>query len=147
MGLSGRTIANRGERGGAYVPGIAGAKRSSRLSRPASLAGDGPVGPYHRGEGEDLGGASGHAPSVNSPLGGAMGWSVLTNAERGRTGPGIWTRPLSAGEPLKLIVGSPCGEQWAYRTAPSRTKGGRRGVRPRAKHWEGSRSWCLCDPA
>lgn len=52
-----------------YLPGTAWT--------PHRTACNGPVGPYHRGQGEDLGGASGHAPSVNSSL----------SVRNGRAGP------------------------------------------------------------
>lgn len=116
MGLSGRTIADRGGRGGA--PGTA-SLLGSRLPRARAEC---------------------HAPprcrrwarrAVPSRLRGRPGRGVRTRpldevpAWRaqwaGRASPtrsgggrdrGIWTRPLSAGEKPELNVGSPCA-QWA----------------------------------
>lgn len=122
MGLSDRTIVERGDGGGASGPAsfLGPQGPSAGAVTPRLTARSGPVGMYHRGQGEDIGGASGTRPLRDLPLEVRNGLAGLhhhgTREDRGQ---GIWTRPLSAGETYGLHVGSPCGTQWTCRAAPS----------------------------
>lgn len=86
MGLSGRTIVEWGY-GAESLGTLPSRDRRDDAPElkvsPHLTASNGPVGPYHRCRGEDLGGASGHAPSVNS-----------LGVRNGRVGP----HQLGAGE-------------------------------------------------
>lgn len=98
--------------------------------RPASLQAMGRSGRTTAVTGEALGGASGHAPSVNSPLAVRSGRGGPHQREAGEAGNwGIWTRPLIAGETREPNVVSPRGAQWSYRALPSPTREVGRGFR------------------
>lgn len=107
--------------------------------RPASLQAMGRSGRTTAVTGEALGGASGHAPSVNSPLAVRSGRGGPHQREAGEAGNwGIWTRPLIAGETRELNVVSPRGAQWSYRALPSPTRGGGAGL-PDTSPWRDPR--------
>lgn len=93
----------RGERGGVSGHTTSGDRRDDAPEPngpPRLTACNGPVGQYQRCQGEGLGGASGHAPSVNSPQDVRNGWGGPHHPERGKQGTGnLDTPPQRRGNP------------------------------------------------
>lgn len=111
MGWSGRTIVGGGERAERLGTLPSGDRRDDAPQPngpPRLTACNGPAGPSQRCQGESSGGASGHAPSVNSPRDVRNGRGGPHHRGAGEAGNGeSGHAPSTRAKPMELNVVSP----------------------------------------